>query len=276
MKKVFVVSGLIFAVFVAAISVIDLVLVAPMAIPAQAAVISFCENNKTGAVAFAPPSGQCPKSATLVQINSIGVPGPQGPQGPQGPDWCNRRNRGHRSDGTSRGNGSDRSNRASRPNRTIRSNGTSWSNGSDRSNRASRPNRTNWTTRTCWRRYWGRTSLLAVLCTAGVVWYLRADGVDPVEQEAQWPVPRDGRLVSLAVNPYDNSELNGKVLIKVRVNGSDTALQIAVPPNSTAVETFKTTVPVLAGDLMSLQVDTRAASSAGYCCASIIYEFIAN
>ncbi len=108
----------------------------------------------------------------------------------------------------------------------------------------------------------------------GVVWYVNPYSVTTVEREAQFPVPRDGRLVSLAVNPWD-SELDGDALITVRVNGSDSALQIAVPFGSTAVETFKTTVPVLAGNLLSLQVDTRAASSGGFC-AQIIYEFIAN
>ena len=84
MKKLLVVGGLVLAVFIVAFSVIDLVLVVAMAIPAQAAEIGFCQNNKTGVATFAPSSGKCPKGATLVQINSAGVPGPQGPPGPPG------------------------------------------------------------------------------------------------------------------------------------------------------------------------------------------------
>jgi hypothetical protein len=91
MKKLLAVSGLVLAVFIAALSVIDFVLVVEIAIPAQAAEIGLCQNNKTGVFTFVPASGHCPKSATLVQINSAGVPGPQGPKGdtgatgPQGP-----------------------------------------------------------------------------------------------------------------------------------------------------------------------------------------------
>ncbi len=276
MKKLLAVSGLVLAVFIATMSVIDLVLVAPMAIPAQAAVISFCENNKTGAVAFAPPSGQCPKSATLVQINSIGVPGPQGPQGPQGPTGATGATGAIGATGPAGATGATGATGPAGPTGPSGATGPAGATGATGATGPAGPTGPIGPPGPAGEGTGGGLLSWLFCAPAGVVWYLRADGVDPVEQEAQWPVPRDGRLVSLAVNPYDNSELNGKVLIKVRVNGSDTALQIAVPPNSTAVETFKTTVPVLAGDLMSLQVDTRAASSAGYCCASIIYEFIAN
>ena len=93
MKQLLVVSGLVLAVFIGTFSVIDLVLVVAMAIPAQAAEIGLCQNNKTGVFTFVPASGHCPKSATLVQFNSgpqgpkgdTGATGPQGPAGPTGP-----------------------------------------------------------------------------------------------------------------------------------------------------------------------------------------------
>ena len=75
------------------------------------------------------------------------------------------------------------------------------------------------------------------------------------ESFTQIPIPRDGQLVSLAVNPFFNL-LDGEAVITVRVNGQDTALQINVPGGDSSVLTANAVVPVAAGDVVSLQTDT--------------------
>lgn len=80
------------------------------------------------------------------------------------------------------------------------------------------------------------------------------------EASATVPIPRDGRLMSLAVYPQING-LTGPALFTVRLNGTDTALQVAIPAGSTSVNIVDpaVSVPVLAGDLVTLRVDASAA-----------------
>ena len=61
------------------------------------------------------------------------------------------------------------------------------------------------------------------------------------EGPTQIPIPSDGQLLSLAINPFSNS-LDGLAVITVRLNGQDTTLQIDVPPKSMVVEIFDSTV----------------------------------
>lgn len=74
------------------------------------------------------------------------------------------------------------------------------------------------------------------------------------------PIPRDGKLVSLAVNIYENT-LNNTAKITVLVNDTSTALQLQVPAGPTSIETIVTDVGVKAGDLIKLEVDATAAGA---------------
>ena len=65
---------------------------------------------------------------------------------------------------------------------------------------------------------------------------------------------RDGKLISLAVNTWDNTA-DGIAIITVLVNGADTALQIQVPAGSQVVQIITTDVSVQAGDLVVIESD---------------------
>ncbi len=94
---------------------------------------------------------------------------------------------------------------------------------------------------------------------AGEIRYsISASGNILNEEDAQIPIPRDGELLSLAVNPFFNT-LDGGAEITVRLNAVDTALQIVVPSDSTDVITTTAVVPVVAGNLLSLEYDTTGA-----------------
>ena len=66
------------------------------------------------------------------------------------------------------------------------------------------------------------------------------------------PLPRDGKIVSLAVNPHVNTRAT-TANFAVNVNGVDTALLIQVPPGSTSIQVINADVSVQAGDLVVLR-----------------------
>ena len=70
MKQSHQISISVSGVFIAAFAAICLVLVVAMAVPAQAAMLSFCQNNNTGVLKFAPKTLICPKNYTLVQFDT--------------------------------------------------------------------------------------------------------------------------------------------------------------------------------------------------------------
>jgi hypothetical protein len=68
------------------------------------------------------------------------------------------------------------------------------------------------------------------------------------------PLPTDGKLVSLAVHPYQNTNTSGgPATITVLVNGVPSILQIQIPAGSTSVQTVYADVHVQAGDLVTVQ-----------------------
>ena len=85
-------------------------------------------------------------------------------------------------------------------------------------------------------------------------------GTDDIEPSAQFPIPTDGQLTVLAVSPTFNT-LDDVAQFTVRLNGSDTALELDVPAASTAVGLVIANVDVVAGDLVTLKIDTTAAGS---------------
>ena len=76
----------------------------------------------------------------------------------------------------------------------------------------------------------------------------------------QFPSPRDGQLLSLAVHSQLN-RLDEATILTVRLNDADTELQINMPAGSTSVDIVESVVSVAAGDLVSLEVDTTAAAA---------------
>jgi len=93
-----------------------------------------------------------------------------------------------------------------------------------------------------------------------------------VESNAQIPLPRDGELVSLAVNPVSNT-YDQAVELTVRLNGADTTLQVSVPAASTSVEIIESVVNVIAGDLVSLEIDATATTT-GFFEFFATYEYL--
>ena len=84
-----------------------------------------------------------------------------------------------------------------------------------------------------------------------------------VESNTQLPLPRDGELVSLAVRPVLNT-YDQAVELTVRLNGADTTLQVSVPAASTSVEIMESVVNVVAGDLVSLEIDSLATTTGAF------------
>lgn len=80
----------------------------------------------------------------------------------------------------------------------------------------------------------------------------------------QFSLPTGGKFLSLAVNPGANAFEGGATLVTLLVNGADTPLQVSIPAGSTAVKTVAAEVPLVAGDLVTLRVDTTAATGGGY------------
>jgi len=73
MKKLLVVSGLVLAVLIAAIS------------ETSAQTIYSCYKKNSGAMRHVTGPGQCKKTETEISWNTTGAQGPTGPTGPQGP-----------------------------------------------------------------------------------------------------------------------------------------------------------------------------------------------
>jgi len=73
MKKLLVVSGLVLAVFIAAIS------------ETSAQTIYSCYNKKSGTMRYVTGPGQCKKTETEISWNTTGPKGDKGDQGPAGP-----------------------------------------------------------------------------------------------------------------------------------------------------------------------------------------------
>jgi len=97
-------------------------------------------------------------------------------------------------------------------------------------------------------------------------------GPETNEVAAQFPIPRDGELFALAVFPRRN-DLTGIATFTVRLNGTDTNLQINVPAGSTAVHTIESVVNVSAGDLVVLEIDTEAAGGRSVISFAATYEY---
>ena len=101
----------------------------------------------------------------------------------------------------------------------------------------------------------GLIEILGLAFADEVVYSASGASKDSQEGPTQIPIPSDGQLLSLAINPFQN-ELDGPAIITVRLNGENTTLQINVPQGSTDVVIVDSVVDVTAGDLVSLQTDT--------------------
>jgi len=93
------------------------------------------------------------------------------------------------------------------------------------------------------------------------------------QPDREVPLPRDGKLASLAINPYDNTRAT-TANFTVLVNGINTALQIQVPPGSTSVQVINADVSVQAGDLVVLQGTGVAEDNSGTVSmtATVLYQ----
>lgn len=77
-------------------------------------------------------------------------------------------------------------------------------------------------------------------------------GTDCFEHEI--PIPSSGKLVTLAVNPYRNSNVTGgPANITVLVNGLPTALHADISAGSLSVVIINEDIPVQSGDLITVQ-----------------------
>jgi hypothetical protein len=96
------------------------------------------------------------------------------------------------------------------------------------------------------------------------LWYADLNGgpLQFVESPAQYPLPGRGRIVSLALNVYENSN-DGPLLATLRVNGADTSLVLTVPPGAVGVISVADEIPFEPNDLLSLEIDHSQASSGG-------------
>ena len=120
----------------------------------------------------------------------------------------------------------------------------------------------------------GGGSLITAFCEApqsGAITY--SPGTASVSSDINFaiPIPGDGKLTSLAVNPYANT-LSDSTIVTLLVNGADTALAITIPPVSTAVQIVTVNVPVAAGDLVTLKTDTQLSNSGKSDCFAT-YEY---
>ncbi len=85
--------------------------------------------------------------------------------------------------------------------------------------------------------------------------------VDPSEGDVQIVAPRAGTLRDFFVNVGINS-LNGNMVLTVRINGVDTSITVTFGSTETGEQSDTTnTATVAAGDLLSIEVDTTAASA---------------
>lgn len=96
------------------------------------------------------------------------------------------------------------------------------------------------------------------------LWYADLNGgpLQFTESTAQYPLPGHGRIVSLALNVYENSN-DGPLLATVRLNGADTSLVVTVPPGAVGVFSGADEIPFAPNDLLSLEIDHSQTSSGG-------------
>jgi len=106
----------------------------------------------------------------------------------------------------------------------------------------------------------GMFQVRGTLGAAQAISYYSASFQETVEARVSYPIPRDGILVSLAINPFENTT-DANTVFTLRINGVDTELSISIPPSSTAVATTTHAgVAVSVGDLVSLESDQSAST----------------
>lgn len=81
--------------------------------------------------------------------------------------------------------------------------------------------------------------------------------------DRELPLTSNGKLVAFAVFPAQNTNQAGIATITVLVNGSPTALQVQIPPGSTATQIVRLNVPIQAGDRVMVRV-TEPTAGPGY------------
>lgn len=87
------------------------------------------------------------------------------------------------------------------------------------------------------------------------------DGVQTTEVDAQFAMPRAGKINGLSLRVFTNT-LNGVTVVTLRVNGAPTALTFNVGAGVTGFFTLATQeVAVAEGDLISVDIDASAAGS---------------
>jgi len=88
------------------------------------------------------------------------------------------------------------------------------------------------------------------------------------------PIPGDGKLTSLAVNPTTQGLplLDGDTIVTVLVNGADTDLEIIIEPGSSEVKVLTLDVPVSTGDLVTLRTDALLSTTGQQRCYAT-YEY---
>lgn len=72
---------------------------------------------------------------------------------------------------------------------------------------------------------------------------------------ANAPIPADGALTALAVNPVSNTLAGGTGRVVVVLNGQETALSVTIGTNSMDVLVLPANVPVSAGDRITVKFD---------------------
>jgi hypothetical protein len=88
-----------------------------------------------------------------------------------------------------------------------------------------------------------------------------ADGtLHSLEAQASYPLPSQGRVVSLALNVHENSS-DGPIHARVRVNGANTSLVATVPAGFEGVLALAGDAPFGANDLLSVEIDYSQATS---------------